>query len=123
MTQDTPQTSDLIQQKCVPCEGGTMPFTDTKEDKYLTTIPDWKIDRSSVHQIKRELTYKNFVEVLEVVNNIGEIAEAEGHHPNLYIYGYKNLRIELYTHAIGGLSINDFIMAAKIDTMLENRKK
>lgn len=103
---------------CVPCEGGTAPLTNAQEDMYLSAVPDWKLDRSGVHQLKREFTVKNFKAVLELVNKIGHIAEAEGHHPNLYLYEFKHVRVELYTHAIGGLSENDFILAAKIDQLV-----
>ncbi len=112
-------TSDLTQKHCVPCEGGTDPLTEQREDELHSAVPDWEIVRHEPHQIQKELVFKNFREVLTFVNQVGELAESEGHHPNLYIYGFKKLRIELYTHAIGGLSENDFIMAAKINEMLK----
>jgi 4a-hydroxytetrahydrobiopterin dehydratase len=111
---------ELAHGKCVPCEGGTAPLTIAEEDSYHGGVIDWEIDRTGVHFIKREFTFKNFAEVLQFVNKIGEIAEAEGHHPNLYLHDYKNVRVELSTFAIKGLSMNDFIMAAKIDELLKS---
>lgn len=108
----------LTQQHCVPCEGGTAPLTETEETNYLTAVPNWKIVRTGVHKIQREITLKNFIAAVELINHIAKIAESEGHHPNLHLHDFKKLRVVLYTHAIGGLSTNDFIMAAKIDELL-----
>lgn len=102
----------------MPCEGRSEPLSESDENMYLEAVKDWELDRSGVHQLSRELVLGNFGKVLGVVNKVGQLAESEGHHPNLYMYEYKKLRIELYTHAIGGLSMNDFIMAAKIDELL-----
>ena len=110
--------SDLVKKHCVPCEGGTAPFTRAEEEQYLVAVPQWQIDRIAIHKLSREVKVKNFKEALGLVNAIGEIAEAEGHHPNLCIHDFRNLKIELYTHAIGGLSINDFVLAAKINKLL-----
>ena len=118
MSQPPISTSDLIHQKCVPCEGGTAPLTNAEEDAYLSAVTPWRIDRTSTHQLSREYQFKNFAQVLVAVNRTGQLAETEGHHPNLYIYQYRHLRIELYTHAINGLSINDFILAVKINKLL-----
>lgn len=93
-------------------------MTIEEEDQYRSAVAEWELSREGTHQLKRELTLKNFKEVIALVNQIGELAEHEGHHPNLYIYSYKKLRVELYTHAIGGLSMNDFIMAAKINEIV-----
>lgn len=112
-------SDSLLHKKCVPCEGGTEPLKKEEEDLYYEQTPDWTIIREGVHQLVREFEFKNFREVLDVVNKIGEIAESEGHHPDLYIHDWKKLKVELTTHAIGGLSINDFILAVKIDEMLK----
>ncbi len=114
-------TSDLTKQHCVPCEGGMDPLTNQREDELHTAVPEWTVSREGTHQVSRELTFKNFKETLAFVNKVGDLAESEGHHPNLYIYSFKKLRVELYTHAIGGLSENDFIMAAKINEMLRDQ--
>lgn len=109
--------SDLSKQKCVPCEGGTKPLSREEEELYHEQTSEWRIDRENIHQLVREYELKNFRDVLDFVNKIGELAEEEGHHPNLYLHDWKKLRIELTTHAIGGLSVNDFILAVKIDEM------
>jgi 4a-hydroxytetrahydrobiopterin dehydratase len=72
----------------------------------------------TIHQLIREVTCKDFATVLGLINEIGKIAESQGHHPNLYLHDYNKLRIELSTHAIGGLSMNDFILAVQIDEVL-----
>ncbi|OGG79420.1 hypothetical protein A3A39_00480 [Candidatus Kaiserbacteria bacterium RIFCSPLOWO2_01_FULL_54_13] len=104
---------DLAEKRCVPCEGGTPPLTAEEIAKYKSEVPSWGIagDRKS---ISREFKFKNFVQAMEFANKITPIAEAEGHHPDLSI-GWGRVGIELSTHAIGGLSENDFILAAKID--------
>lgn len=112
--------TDLVHQHCVPCEGGTKPLPQTEEDTYVTATPGWSINRSGIHQIERELTLAHFMEAVALVQKIAQLAESEGHHPNLYLHDYKLLKIELYTHAIGGLSVNDFIMAAKINELLNS---
>lgn len=88
-----------------------------KIETFLKEIPGWELAPDG-KEIRRNLVLKNFKAVLDLVNKIGSLAEEEGHHPNLYLYGYKKLRIELSTHAIGGLSENDFILAAKIHRIL-----
>jgi len=104
----------------VPCEGGVEPLTQEEMKPYLTAVPDWKLEkRQGIDCLVRELTLAHFREVLFWVNAVGAVAEAEGHHPNLHITEYKHLCIEVYTHAIGGLSVNDFILAAKIDELLK----
>jgi len=109
--------TDLSQKHCVPCEGGMDPLTNGREDELHSAVPEWEIIRSNAHQLVREFPLKNFQHGLVLVNKIGELAETEGHHPNLYLHDYKYLRVELYTHAIGGLSENDFIMAVKINEL------
>lgn len=111
--------NDLTQQHCVPCEGGTAPLTAEQEEMYLSAVPEWKLDRSSeVHRIKREFVCKNFLDAVEKIKTIATLAENEGHHPDLRIFDYKHLEVTLTTHAIKGLSENDFIMAAKIDQLI-----
>lgn len=105
---------NLQNQKCVPCEGGTAPLTVEKEQEYLDYLSQWAIDRDETHKINKEFKFAGFLEAIAFVNKLAEIAEEEGHHPNISIY-YNRVLIELYTHAIGGLSINDFIIASKID--------
>lgn len=111
--------NDLLHQHCVPCEGGTQPLNETDENNYLSATAGWSINRTQVHQIEKNVVSTNFKAAVALINQIAELAEAEGHHPNLYLHNYKELKIELFTHNIGGLSVNDYIMAAKINEMLE----
>ena len=85
---------------------------------YLKTTPNWELSEDA-KWVSRSVVCKNFVEVMGKANQIGELAEADGHHPDLHITGYRKLKINLTTHAIGGLSENDFILAAKIDELLD----
>ena len=107
---------DLSQKKCVPCEGGEIPLDEesAKELKKLID-PNWELEAK---KINREFVFKNFAEAVGVINKVAEIAESEGHHPDINLYSYKKVKIDLSTHAIGGLSGNDFILAAKIDKLV-----
>ncbi len=107
---------ELLKKKCVPCEGGTPPMTDEEEDRLKSQVPDWDLDRGATHKLAREFKFKNFKAALAFVNKVGAIAEGEGHHPDIHVY-YSKVVLELYTHAVGGLSENDFIIAAKIDAI------
>lgn len=107
---------DLTQIKCVPCEGGTPPLEKDKVEEYLKQTPGWELTNDGV-QIFREFRFKDFKESITFVNKVAEIAEAEGHHPDIFI-SYSRVKFNLYTHAIGGLSQNDFILAAKIDQVV-----
>ena len=106
---------ELHEKKCVPCEGGMLPFAAEEIKEYLSQINDWSVVDNK--QIEKEFIFKNFVEGLAFTNKVGAIAEAEGHHPDIFIHDYKKDKITLSTHAIGGLSANDFILAAKIDQL------
>lgn len=108
--------SDLTQRKCKPCSGESQGLNPDQIQKYLQQIKDWECDAGG-KQIVKNYVLKNFQAVLDFVNKIGAAAERENHHPNLYIHRYKRLRVEISTHSIGGLSENDFILAAKIDAI------
>lgn len=108
----------LVKGHCVPCEGGTKPMERTKFQVYLPQIPEWKVSDDEL-AISRKFTFKNFKEALVFVNKVGELAEEEGHHPNLLMHEWKYVTIMLTTHAIHGLSINDFVLASKIDAELK----
>ena len=112
--------SYLSSQKCVPCEGGTPPLQSARVDELIKQIDSaWVVvpaTASEAMRIRRNFKFKNFVEAMKFVNRVAEIAEAEGHHPDLHIF-YNKLMIELWTHAVSGLSENDFIVAAKIDQL------
>ncbi|MGH7245558.1 MAG: 4a-hydroxytetrahydrobiopterin dehydratase [Candidatus Levyibacteriota bacterium] len=107
---------DLTIKHCVPCEGGTPPFTLDEENTYINEIPSWIILRDGVHKLRKQFQFKNFKEAIQFVNNVAKIAEEEGHHPDIYIF-YNKVQIDLFTHAVGGLSENDFIMASKINSI------
>ncbi len=105
--------TDLSEKHCVPCEGGT-PLTLPEAEEYYENIPGWNLEREKPHKISRTFTFDDFKQAMEFVNKIAEIAEKEGHHPDIGIH-YNKVDIELYTHAVNGLSENDFIMAARIN--------
>lgn len=106
---------DLATKKCQPCAGGTPPLGLEEAKKYLESLPGWEIFEAS--KIKKEFQFKDFLGAMDFVNRIAKTAEEEGHHPTLLI-SYNKVKVTLSTHAIGGLSENDFIMAAKIDKLL-----
>jgi len=113
----TTQTADqLTHKKCVPCEGGVPKYSPADAASQLTTLSGWQITHDG-QRIRKQWTVKNFMAGMRFFNLIAELAEAEGHHPELHLEGYRNVAIEIWTHAIGGLSENDFILAAKIDTL------
>jgi 4a-hydroxytetrahydrobiopterin dehydratase len=101
----------LADSKCVPIEKTTKPIQLSEARNKLQEIPGWKLQETA---ITREYKFKDFVEAMAFVNRIADIANAEDHHPDMYI-SYNKLKVELSTHKIGGLSMNDFIMAAKIN--------
>ncbi|MBI2326702.1 4a-hydroxytetrahydrobiopterin dehydratase [Candidatus Curtissbacteria bacterium] len=106
---------DLASKKCVPCEVGTPPMAKTKAESYLSEVKGWElVDDSGKLKIKKKFQFSNYMAGVDFVNQVAKIAEAEGHHPDLYL-GYQRVTVNLMTHAIGGLSENDFVMAAKID--------
>ena len=108
--------NNLLKKKCVPCEGGSIdPFLPEEVRNYMPDVPAWKLSEDS-KSISREYKFKDFIGAVNFVNNIADIAEAEGHHPDIHIY-YNKVHLDLSTHAIGGLSENDFIVAAKIDAV------
>jgi len=102
---------NLTEKKCKPCEGGVPPLTEDQANELLKQIPEWTIKDGHVY---RQFKFKDFKEAISFVNKVAEIAEQEQHHPNIKI-NYNKVSIELYTHAINGLSENDFILPAKID--------
>ena len=106
----------LCSTKCVPCEGG-VPKLSTEEAKaQLAVLNGWEL-LSGPDRIRKSWTVKHFMAGLEFFGKVAEIAEAAGHHPDLHLVGYRNVSIEIWTHAIQGLSLNDFILAARIDQL------
>ncbi|MFX1476710.1 MAG: 4a-hydroxytetrahydrobiopterin dehydratase [Promethearchaeota archaeon] len=98
----------------MPCEGGIPPLSEKEEDRYYKEIEGWALLREGIHRIKKEFYFENFKEAMTFVNQVANLAEEEGHHPDFYIF-YDEVVLELHTHAIKGLHLNDFIMAAKIN--------
>ena len=108
------KTMNLTEQKCVACEGGMPPLMREEAQILLKQIPGWELSTDAT-SISRSYVCKDFQDALDFIHRVGAIAESEGHHPDIHLTDYKNVRIDLSTHAIGGLSSNDFIVAAKID--------
>lgn len=100
---------------CTACEEGGEPMPDSEAEEMLKKIPGWEIVESG-EKIRREYKLDDFQASMDLVNNIAEIAEQEGHHPDIYIW-YDTVRLDLTTHEVGGLTENDFIVAAKINTL------
>ena len=106
---------DLVQKKCVACEGFETPLNKVEAEVLMKQTPQWILS-DDVKEISREFKFKNFAQALEFVNKVGAIAESEGHHPDIEL-GWGRVKISLTTHAIKGLSENDFIVAAKVDAL------
>jgi 4a-hydroxytetrahydrobiopterin dehydratase len=104
----------LTAKKCRPCEGGVPPLSETEITKLLPQVPKWKRSGDG-KALRREWRVKDFATAMDFFQRIARIAEAEDHHPDLHLTGYRNVAIEISTHAVGKLTENDFILAAKID--------
>ncbi len=113
--QTTPQ---LATSKCVPCEGGVPACTLAHSKAQLAALNNWQLSEDGL-VISRNWKMKNFVQAMELLNACAAVAEEQQHHPDLHLTGYRLVRVELTTHAIGGLSENDFILAAKINAVSE----
>jgi 4a-hydroxytetrahydrobiopterin dehydratase len=115
-------TADLASKRCQPCEGGVAALSEDEAADFLRKLSGWHL--TADHKaIRRQWRVKDFLTALDFFNRIGRIAEDEDHHPDLHLTGYRNVAVELSTHAIGGLSENDFILAAKIDLLPVELKK
>jgi 4a-hydroxytetrahydrobiopterin dehydratase len=106
--------NELAKRKCIPCEKGVPALTQKQVNDLLPSVPQWTVDGGG-KKIRREWRVKDFAEALAFFQRIAQIAEMEDHHPDLHLTGYRNVLIEISTHAVGGLTENDFILAAKID--------
>ena len=108
--------NDLLKKKCVPCEGGVIPFNISEIHKYQKKVDGWDVIKNNkgVFFLEKKFKFKNFLESQNFVNLVGKISEEEGHHPDL-LFGWGYAKVTITTHAIEGLSENDFILAAKID--------
>ena len=110
------ESTELTAKKCVPCEGGVDPCPLDAAERQLAKLDGWQLTHDG-QRIRRDWTVKNFVAGMDFLHKVMEVAEAEAHHPDVHLESYKQLWIEIWTHAIGGLSENDFILAAKIDQL------
>jgi 4a-hydroxytetrahydrobiopterin dehydratase len=108
--------SELIDKKCEPCEGGVLPLDLSEIHKFQKKVDGWdvKSNEKKIYFLEKNFKFKNFLESQDFVNNVGKISESEGHHPDI-TFGWGYAKVNITTHAIEGLSENDFILAAKID--------
>lgn len=104
--------SELTSKHCKPCEGGTPPLGEREIERLLGLLDGWNVIEG--RKLEKEYRFPDFRQALSYVNRLGEVAEAEGHHPDI-CFTWGKVRVELSTHSIGGLSENDFILAAKAD--------
>jgi 4a-hydroxytetrahydrobiopterin dehydratase len=112
----------LVKKKCLPCEGGVEPYSLEEAKEQLKQLKGWRLTHDG-QRIRKDWTVKNFMAGIDFFNRCAEVAEEDQHHPDLHLEGYRNVWVELWTHAIGGLSENDFILAAKIDQLPIQLKK
>jgi 4a-hydroxytetrahydrobiopterin dehydratase len=106
--------SHLSEKSCIPCRGGIPPLTREQIEPLHSEIPDWDVEAD--HHLVRNFRFVDFAQALAFVNRVGELAEGEGHHPDIHL-GYGKVRIELWSHKVDGLTESDFILAAKIDRL------
>lgn len=116
---------ELLNKHCVPCEGGIAPLNDDQIRELLAQIPRWSVGEivvkgQSVKSLQRTLHFDNFRHAMAFLRKVEEIAESEGHHPDFCVH-YNRVDFTIWTHAIGGLHQNDFILAAKIDSTMRNK--
>jgi len=111
--------NDLLDKKCTPCEGKTLPFDISEIHKYQKKVDEWNIKKNEKQRyfIEKNFKFKNFIDSQNFINKVGLLSENENHHPDIS-FGWGYAKIVIITHAIEGLSENDFILAAKIDQIL-----
>ena len=111
--------SNLKDKTCGPCEGGIIPFNISEIHKYQKKVDGWDISKDEKKKffLNKKFKFKNFLDSQNFINKVGEISENEGHHPDI-LFGWGYAEVKITTHAIEGLSENDFILAAKIDQII-----
>lgn len=110
---------DLASKKCLPCEAGTPPLTREEAGKLLSEVSGWElVEDGEKLKIRKRFKFGTYLEGIDFVNQVAKISESEDHHPDLFV-GYQKVTVNLTTHVIGGLSENDFIVAAKIDKIFD----
>ena len=113
--------SRLVSRTCEPCRGGTPGLSEPQARGFLEQTPEWAL-QDNASRLMRRFEFENFKSGLEFVNRVGDLAEEQGHHPDIAIH-WNKVELVLWTHAIGGLHENDFILAAKIDRLLEEPRR
>jgi 4a-hydroxytetrahydrobiopterin dehydratase len=106
--------TELASKTCVPCKGGTPPLKGEDLDELRRQVPEWEVVEE--HHLRRRFRFRNFRESLRFINEVGELAEEQGHHPDIS-FGWGYAEITVWTHKIDGLTESDFIFAAKVDTL------
>ena len=107
--------SELAERQCVPCRGGVPPMKGEQINEMSSQLPDWQVVNE--HHLQRSYRFQDFRETLDFVNRVGELAEEQGHHPDI-CFGWGKADITIWTHKIDGLTESDFVLAAKIDKLL-----
>ena len=107
--------SELAERQCVPCRGGVPPMKGEQLNEMSSQLPDWQVVNE--HHLQRSYRFKDFRETLDFANRVGELAEEQGHHPDI-CFGWGKADITIWTHKIDGLTESDFVLAAKIDKLL-----
>ena len=108
----------LASKSCVPCRGGVPPLSPNEATRYLAGTPAWRLEENGT-RLCRRFEFRDFVGAMKFVNRVAEMAEEQGHHPDFAIH-WNKVDLVLWTHKIGGLHENDFILAAKIDRLLDD---
>ena len=108
--------SDLHEKNCIPCKGGISPFAISEIHKYLKKVDGWDVKKkeNEIYFLEKKFTFKNFLESQKFANLVGDIAEKQGHHPDI-AFGWGYVIVQIFTHKIKGLVESDFILAAKVD--------
>ena len=111
--------NDLINKKCIPCEGSFPPLDLSEIHKYQKKVDGWEVkpNEKKIYFLEKNFKFKNFLESQNFINKVGEIAEEEGHHPDIW-FGWGYSKIKIFTHAIKGLHESDFVLAAKVDQII-----
>lgn len=112
---DSNSKNSLLKKKCIPCEGGIPPLSPKEFEVFLPSVPSWSVE--SDRKIEKIFKFETFKDALAFVNKVGEIAESENHHPDIFLFGWNKVKLSLMTHAVDGLTENDFIVAAKVDAL------
>src|SRR5689334_15456563 len=103
--------TDLLSMHCVEYPAGTPPLSDSEVQRYLPMVPGWRLEDGV---LRRGLLFPDFRQLITFIDQLADLAEEQQHHPDFLVYGYRRMRLDFATHSIGGLSLNEFIMAAKV---------